>query len=264
MRQPYGTIVRYRAIMPESRLSEVTFAVVDVETTGTDPNCDAVVEVACSVVRGGREVRSFTSLVDPGRPIPARASAVHHLRDEDVRGEPSLAEIAPVVALLARGAVVVAHNAVFDRAFLPMLADAPWLCTLRLARHCFPEFDGHANQLLRYALDVRPAGSALAHRALDDVRVTAGVLEALLRRYRDLPRPDNIEALLAFAVAPIPLFSLPFGEHRGKPLTKVPASYLRWVQGRGDRFDDDIQGAIATELARRTGTGPASPLAEAS
>jgi DNA polymerase III epsilon subunit-like protein len=237
--------------MPESRLNDATFVVVDVETTGTDPDRDAVVEVACSVIRGGREVRSFTSLINPGIAIPPRASAVHHLRDEDVRSEPSLADVSPVVELLARGAVVVAHNAAFDRAFLPMLADAPWLCTLRLARHCFPELDGHANQLLRYALDVRTADATAPHRALDDVRVTAGVLQVLLRRYRELDRPDTVDALLAFAAAPIPVLVLPFGEHRGKPLAKVPTSYLQWVQGRGDRFDQDIQGTIAAELARR-------------
>jgi Exonuclease len=59
-RQAYGTAPSCIGRMPESRLSDATAVVVDVETTGTDPDRDAVVEVACSVIRGGREVRSFT------------------------------------------------------------------------------------------------------------------------------------------------------------------------------------------------------------
>jgi DNA polymerase III epsilon subunit family exonuclease len=246
--------------MRETRLADAAFTILDVETTGTDPRRDAVVEVALTIVRDGREVRSFSSLVDPKRPIPARASSVHHLRDDDVAGEPTLAELAPILEQLCRGTVLVAHNAAFDLGFLPMFADAPALCTLRLARHCFPELDGHANQVLRYALDVRPprgAGQLVAHRALDDVRVTAAVLEVLVRRYRELGHPDEVGALLDFATAPIPLLALPFGEHRGQPLAKVPTSYLRWVQGRGETFDADIQHAVAQELAqRRTVSSP--------
>lgn len=239
--------------MRETRLADATFAILDVETTGTDPGRDAVVEVALSIVRCGREVRSFSSLVDPKRPIPARASAVHHLRDDDVAGEPTLTELAPVLERLCQGSIIVAHNAPFDLGFLPMFADGPALCTLRLARHCFPELDGHANQFLRYALGVRlrPAETVVAHRALDDVRVTAAVLEVLLRRYQDLGHPDQIGALLDFAAAPIPLLALPFGEHRGQPLPSVPTSYLTWVQRRGEAFDADIQHAVAQELAQR-------------
>ena len=229
--------------------ADIRFAVVDVETTGIHPDRDAVVEVACSVVRGGIETQSFSSLIDPGRPIPARASAVHHLTAEHLMGQPPLAKIAPIVRRLCAGAVIVAHNAAFDLAFLPMLRDRPVLCTLRLARHLFPEFDGHANQLLRYALETTGLAGAGAHRALDDARVTAGVLAVLLRRFTDIQPGATIEGLLAFAAAPIIYPALPFGRYRAKPIADVPIGYLRWLRDRD--IDADLQATIEAQLALR-------------
>jgi DNA polymerase-3 subunit epsilon len=51
-------------------LCDATFAVIDVETTGIDPSVDRVVEVACAVVRDGKETDAFSSLINPGRSIP--------------------------------------------------------------------------------------------------------------------------------------------------------------------------------------------------
>jgi DNA polymerase III epsilon subunit family exonuclease len=254
--------------MRDHVVDDATFAVVDVETTGIDHQQDAIVEVACVVVRNGREVRSFSSLVDPLRPVPPTAAAVHHLTDEMLRGEPRLSALAPILTQLCEGTVIVAHNAAFDLGFLPMLATQPALCTLRLARHCFPELPGHANQVLRYALSA-PVGLApgVPHRALADAHVTAAVLRILLARYRELGRSNRVDDLLAFAAAPSAFARLPFGQHRRKPLAEVPASYLRWIVERGNPpFDRDVRHTARTELARR-GIGalsePATPRAQA-
>jgi exodeoxyribonuclease X len=237
--------------MRDFSVDEATFAVVDVETTGVNPALDRVVEVACVVVRGGRETQCFSSLVDPDRPIPPRASAIHHLTDRDVAGQPRLEEVAPIVEALCAGAVVTGHNLSFDLRFLTMLQFRSSLCTLRLARHCFPELDGHANQLLRYALEGVPRGYGNAHRALDDARVTASVLQVLLRRYRELGGKDSVEALVSHASSRVAVGVLPFGEHRGKPLDQIPAAYLEWVHGRSKSFDRDITESVSSELERR-------------
>jgi DNA polymerase-3 subunit epsilon len=189
--------------MEGQQLSETTFAVVDIETTGIDRKRDAIVEVACVLVRGGVEVGCFSTLVDPRRPIPARTAAIHHITDADVRGAPTIGTVAPLLASLCADAVVVAHNAGFDLGFLPLLAPRPRLCTLRLARHVCPELHGHANQFLRYALDVRIAGEAAAHRALGDARVTAAILRVLLRRFREQTGRETTAALIELAASPI-------------------------------------------------------------
>ncbi|BDE06825.1 hypothetical protein WPS_21010 [Vulcanimicrobium alpinum] len=98
-----------------THVREATYAVVDVETTGFDRMSDRVVEVACVLIRGGREVDAFSTLVDPGRPIPERATAVHGITDAHVRSKPYLEVLSPELQRICEGAIVVAHNAAFDR-----------------------------------------------------------------------------------------------------------------------------------------------------
>jgi DNA polymerase III epsilon subunit-like protein len=163
------------------------YAVVDVETTGFSPASDRVVEIACLVVDAEcRPLEEFVSLVRPGRLIPAFASSIHGIYDADVSHAPRLEELAGRLRELTEGAVVVAHNAAFDRGFLPFLHDREWLCTMRLAMQHFPNSPRFTNQALRAYLrveDERLTGRD-AHRAYADAVVTAGILRHCLRRRR--------------------------------------------------------------------------------
>jgi DNA polymerase III epsilon subunit-like protein len=89
--------------------------VIDIETTGTDPSSDAIIEIASvDMVRGGGITNAMDTLVRPAKSIPPGASAIHHLVDEDVQSAPLLAEVAPRF----QGAdVYVAHNCEFERSF---------------------------------------------------------------------------------------------------------------------------------------------------
>jgi len=161
------------------------YAVIDVETTGFSPNNDAVVEIACVVVERGRVLQTFSSLVNPGRPIPPYATGVHGIADDDVRDAPRLIELHAKLLQLTAGTTVAAHNASFDLSFLPFLTHRPSLCTLQLARHCYPGAPNYKNQTLRryLRLDDEPAIAALGtHRALADAMVTAHVLMRCLNR----------------------------------------------------------------------------------
>lgn len=161
------------------------YAVIDVETTGFSPNNDAVVEVACVLVERGCILETFSSLVNPGRPIPAYATGVHGIADSDVRDAPRLVDLHAKLLQLTAGTTIAAHNASFDLSFLPFLAHRPSLCTLQLARHCFPEAPNFKNQTLRrhLGLDALPAIAALgSHRALADAMVTAHLLMRCLNR----------------------------------------------------------------------------------
>ena len=67
----------------------------DLETTGTDIGEDRIVQIAVIRVEPDGAEQSFVSLVNPGRSIPAAASAVHGIQDDDVREAPSFAALWP-------------------------------------------------------------------------------------------------------------------------------------------------------------------------
>lgn len=163
---------------------EARYAVIDIETTGFSPALDRVVEMACVLVQAGKIVGTWSSLVNPERTIPARATEVHGIRDADVRRAPTFDLAEKRLYSLCVGATVVAHNARFDLGFLPRVAQLPSLCTLALARRAFPDAPDHKNQTLRKYLgldrDSTIAG-ALAHRGLGDALVTAAILVRCLR-----------------------------------------------------------------------------------
>jgi len=121
--------------------AEVSRAVaLDVETTGMDPHHHKIIELALvkfeysrDTGEIGRVLDVYDGLEDPGTPIPAESTAIHHITDEMVRGQ-RLDEVA-IERLLDGVGIVIAHNAGFDRPFverrLPQFAALPWGCSLR-------------------------------------------------------------------------------------------------------------------------------------
>ncbi|HQR21917.1 MAG TPA: exonuclease domain-containing protein [Burkholderiaceae bacterium] len=224
------------------------FVVVDCETTGVDED-DTVVEIAVVRLDDGAE---FSSLINPGRPIPPMASAVHHLTDADVAGAPHLADLEGELRQFIGGRTLVAHNAAFDSRMLPALGTAPWLCTMRLAKHLYPEAPGFSNQVLRYWLGLAVDTRDLApHRALADALVTAAVLRTQLAACRERWGFDGSAELVAKANSPARVEYLYFGkEHWGKRIADVPSGYLRWMIEKADRVDPDIRYSAECHLRR--------------
>lgn len=177
----------------ESRhLEDVTFTVLDTETTGFDPDAgDRVVSLGAVRVVNGRVLRgeTFERLVDPGRPIPPSATAIHGISDEMVAGEATLAEVLPSFVAFATDTVLVGHNVGFDLRFLRQAGgadlpgpDQPVLDTLFLDAALHPDHDDHTLEGIASRLGISVVGR---HTALGDALVTAEVLMglvALLRR----------------------------------------------------------------------------------
>ncbi len=159
------------------------FAVIDVETTGLVPQRDRVVEIACVLVDAGRIGDRWSTLVNPGIPIPQRATQIHGIDDDAVAHAPSLANTLDTLMRRTDGRIVAAHNAGFDLSFLPELAPPRAICTMRLARIVAPDAPNHKNQTLRayFNIDRYLDADAVAHRALGDALVTAHVLLACRR-----------------------------------------------------------------------------------
>ncbi len=162
------------------------YAVVDVETTGFSPVNDRIVEVACVLVDGDAVVDRWSTLVKPEIDIPARATEVHGITNEMVADAPSFESVLGRLRDLCGSRIVVAHYARFDLSFLSDLGANHAVCTLKLARALVPEAPNHRNQTLRSFLRIdETIGEKLgAHRALDDALVTAHILVACHRRFR--------------------------------------------------------------------------------
>lgn len=162
------------------------YCVIDVETTGFSPRSDRIVEIACALIDGSRVVGRWSTLVNPGIPIPPEATAVHGIHDDMVRAAPEAAFALGQARRLCRGRLIAAHCATFDLAFVSPYVGEEALCTMRLARALFPEAPNHKNQTLRRYLGIdRILGPELqAHRALNDALVTAYVLIECRQRFR--------------------------------------------------------------------------------
>ncbi|MGQ0846060.1 MAG: DEDD exonuclease domain-containing protein [Sporichthyaceae bacterium] len=169
-------------------LREVTFVVVDLETTGSRAE-DGITEIGAVKVRGGQRLGEFATLVDPGTPIPAFISVLTGITDSMVAGAPRLEAALPAFLEFAAGAVLVAHNAPFDVGFLKAACARhghPWpaptvVDTVRLARHVVTR-DEAPNCKLGTLARVFRSPTTPNHRALDDARATVDVLHGLLER----------------------------------------------------------------------------------
>jgi exodeoxyribonuclease X len=242
-------------------IQEAIFGTLDTETTGLDPTAGhQIVEFAFVATSATAELDHATTLVNPGRPIPPEASAIHHLINEDVAGAPDLPGAVGPIMMEFTGhygpfGAYVAHNAPFDSAFLPAFIDAPWLDTLRLAKRLHPDFDQHGNEFLRYKLGITYPGirDEVPHRALHDARVTAALLRFFIHEIVTVRAdfPQNIEDLIAFIARPMILAApVQFGKWRGTPWNQVDKGYLKWITIQPD-FDIDIMATARHFLGYR-------------
>lgn len=177
-------------VAPEALLG-LRFAVVDVETTGGQPQLhDRITEIAIVPVDAGRVGAPWSQLVHPGRAIPPMITALTGISDAMVAPAPRFSEIADEVVGRLDGRVFTAHNASFDRRFVDAeLARARGvqlqgaaLCTVRLARRLVPALPRRSLDRVTAHFGIRIADR---HRAGGDAYATAHVLVRLLELAAD-------------------------------------------------------------------------------
>ena len=174
-------------------LREVTFVVVDLETTGGSAATEAITEIGAVKVRGGQVLGEFATLVDPGRRIPPQITMLTGITDAMVFDAPRIESVLPMFLEFLRGCVLVAHNAPFDVGFLRAACarlQLPWpgpavVDTVRLARKVLPRAEAPSVRLSALATLLR-ARTRPDHRALTDARATVDVLHALFERLGSL------------------------------------------------------------------------------
>jgi DNA polymerase-3 subunit epsilon len=174
-------------------LIDVTFVVVDLETTGGSPADSSITEIGAVKVRGGQILGEFQSLVDPGRPMPPFIALLTGITDAMLAGAPKLTAALPTFLEFARGSVLVAHNAGFDIGFLRAGCEQTgheWpkptvIDTVHLARHAVSR-DEVRNHKLATLAQLFGAATVPNHRALADARATVDVLHGLIGRLGNL------------------------------------------------------------------------------
>ncbi len=211
-------------------LCEVTFVVVDLETTGGSPTRCAITEIGAVKVRGGHVLGEFQTLVDPGEPIPAFIQVLTGITDAMVSSAPRLSVALPAFLEFADDAVLVAHNAPFDIGFLRAGAaelGLGWtgpkvLDTVQLARQLVSR-DEAPNRKLATLAALFGAQQSPDHRALHDARATVDVLHALIGRVGNLG-VMTLDELLSFntRVSPAQRRKRHLAEH----LPSSPGVYL--------------------------------------
>jgi DNA polymerase-3 subunit epsilon len=192
-------------VVPLSDDHSVRFAVVDVETSGLQPQRHRLLQVGVVVTDGaGTVIDRWASLVRPTRRWFYRVgpTRLHGIRRGSVRNAPLPAEVLARLAASIDGAVFVAHNAEFDLAFLreaarqagvPLTVDAS-LCTLRLSRRLDP--DRQQSHRLAAICERYQVALVRPHDALADADATAAVLPHLLAAHGITSR-EQISAQLA-------------------------------------------------------------------
>lgn len=220
----------------------------DTETTGVKSEKDRIIELAAfDPIRN----TSFSQLINPGIEIPSEATAIHHITNEMVSASPSFKEIWPEFLAFCDGEVIlIAHNNDgFDKHFLLSECKRNELATpnfryidsLKWARKYRRDLPRHSLQHLREVFGIPPNQ---AHRALDDVLVLHKVFSKMID---DLPVEEVFSLLNESSTSP---HTMPFGKHRGKLLTELPKSYIRWLQENSvlDKLENEPLKTALTQL----------------
>ena len=181
------------------------FIIFDLETTGLSPVSDRITEIGAVRLRGGKVMDTFSTLVDPKRPIPEQITKITGIDDKMLIGAPverqAMADFFEFIG--SENAVLVAHNAGFDMGFLRAALGRQKLCenftvidTLATCRAIYKQLKKFSLDAIVKALEL---GEFNHHRAGDDAKILAKVFIRIIAdlRERGVNRVDEIDAACA-------------------------------------------------------------------
>ena len=210
-----------------SAMDDLNLAIIDVETTGISAIYDRIIEVGVLKVQDGKIVRTYSSLVDPERPLPYHIERLTGITNRDLKTAPTFAQIKDELFGLLDGAIFVAHNARFDYGFIRTEFErhrldfsARCLCTARLSRLLFPEQGRHNLDSImeRFGLTCMQR-----HRAFDDASVLWDFLNIVKIRFEAETLNKALRTILK-----TPSFPAQLDESKVRTLPKSPGVYVFW------------------------------------
>lgn len=184
--------------------SQTTYAVIDLETTGTEINgTDRIIQFGCALIKNGTLIQTRSQLINPDRPVPPAIQALTGITPGRLVAAPYFEDVAASITRLLQGTVIVAHNVNFDYPFLaaelvragqPALTQ-PGVDTVEMAQILLPTQASFRLQDLTAALGITHDHP---HRADSDAISTGHLLMRLGARFAALPTATQHE-LLKFA-----------------------------------------------------------------
>jgi DNA polymerase-3 subunit epsilon len=231
-------------------------AVLDLEATGLKPDMDRIVEIAIVRIEPDGKTTEYVKRINPQIPIPPDATAVHGIRNEDLKDAPVFKDVAQEVADFLQGCDLVGFNLSgydlrmllreFERAGIPfstrdrVVVDAKQIYHAREPRTLEAACRFYLNE-----------GHEHAHSALDDAIATWRVLNAQVCHYQDLPRdPATLASMFNRHIDSDGKFewngdraAFAFGKYRGRSLQEIAetdAEYLTWIAEKAE-FRQDVK-----------------------
>lgn len=239
----------------------------DLETTGLDIQNDRIIQFAFLRVNPDRRQEEWTELVNPGRPIPEEAIKVHHITDDKVADKPLFKDFAPLILKFLENCDLSGFN--IGRFDLPFLQAEMERNDYQLDLKSINIIDA---QVIYHKKEPRDLSAAFrfycggqhinAHDAMGDVRATLDILDAQIKKYKDIPKDlDELNKFCSIkddrCVTSDRKFMwkddkavITFGKHRGKSLKWLADNereYLLWMQN-GD-FSNETKMVITDALA---------------
>lgn len=206
----------------DARMYPVVVAI-DLETTGPDPYKDKVLEVGALVLRDSVPSETFSELANPGVPLPSGIVKLTGITPSMAAGARDIQEVMEdFLSFMPDGALCIAHNAAFDRAFLRTATKDRFrhvvMDTVELSRICFPSLPSHSLEVLSSQFGLPRDDSA--HRALADCRTLAALWLKILERAKDIPLAAVGEMNMLLAGNPKHPYRDFFGRLSGELMSK--------------------------------------------
>ncbi|MDD2906215.1 MAG: exonuclease domain-containing protein [Sulfurimonas sp.] len=233
-----------------ARQDKTMLIFLDLETTGLEAN-DTIVSIGIIGVEETKE-ETLYELLNEGKKIPPKASSIHHITNEMIKGKGDFKSSLAYAFLNAHNdtnATLIAHNVKFDLQKL-LFAGLDWqgkiIDTLRVTKHLIPECEFFSLQILRYELKLyhHEPETIIPHNALGDAQVVKSLYNYLL----DLA---SFERMCALSFEKVLLQKLEFGKYAGRYIEEIVMSdrpYIEWMLSSITDLDDDLRYSIMSHL----------------